>query len=367
MKTVVLKLYGDIAEDLPEMFMGEGANTISAKFVSEFLDANQDATNITVRINSRGGDVQEGWTIHDLLTTSGKKIKTIGEGKIYSIATVIFLAGSEREIMRNADGIIHNPFIPPYTMSGQYGSGDLEEIAGVLKQEEAKMLAFYVERTGSPADKLAQYMSDNTMLSAEDMVTLGFATKILEPIKAFAYIKPKNKIAMTENDVKTWGEKLDLIVAKISAFTRLTPVDQMMKDKDGKEFKLEKESGSPAIGDKASPDGTYVMADGKTITITAGAVASVDDVEEMDEMAKATETIAALQARIGELEAAQPNLIAAEAAFREKETQAVAIAAELGALRNSWKPDTRTRFSAAEKVGGIDLSRVKELSDKLNQ
>lgn len=368
MKIATLKIYGDIAESLPETFMGEGAVSISAKDVSDFLDANHDAEQVIVRINSRGGDVQEGWTIHDLLTTSGKKIKTIGEGKVYSIATVIFLAGSEREIMKNADGIIHNPYIPPYTLAGQYGSGDLEEIAGVLKQEEAKMLAFYVEKTGTPADKLAKYMSDNTMLSAEDMVTLGFATKVLEPIKAFAYIKPKNKFAMTESDVKTWGEKLDLLIAKVAAFSRLAPVDQMMKDKDGKEFKLEKESGAPVVGDKASPDGSYVMADGKTITITAGAVSSIDDKEDkMDEMAKATETIAALQAKVAELEAAQPNLVAAEASFKEKEAQAVALVTELGALKNSWKPDSRTRFSSAEKVGAIDLARVKELSDKLNK
>ena len=90
----------------------KGSSLFPQKKVSDFLDDHKDADLITVRINSRGGDVQEGWAIHDLLVNSGKKIKTIGEGKVYSIATIVFLAGTEREMMKNADGLIHNPFIP---------------------------------------------------------------------------------------------------------------------------------------------------------------------------------------------------------------------------------------------------------------
>ena len=138
MESAIIKIYGDIGESLPETYMGEGSQSISAKLVSEFLDSNKEASSITVRINSRGGDVQEGWAIYDLLTTSGKRIKTIGEGKVYSIATIIFLAGSEREIMKNADGLIHNPYIPPYTLAGAYGSDDLLKLSEGLVHEEKK-------------------------------------------------------------------------------------------------------------------------------------------------------------------------------------------------------------------------------------
>ena len=141
----VLKIYGDIGEpDMMAEVFDVMDDTISAKIVSEFLDENKEADSILVRINSRGGDVQEGWNIHDLLINSGKKIKTIGEGKVYSIATIIFLAGAEREFMQNADGLIHNPFIPPYTLADKYEADDLEAIAEGLKQEEEKILSFYV-------------------------------------------------------------------------------------------------------------------------------------------------------------------------------------------------------------------------------
>ena len=366
MEPAILKIYSDIGESLPDTFMGEGAQSISAKDVSQFLDDNKEATEINILINSRGGDVQEGWAIHDLLKNSGKKLKTIGEGKIYSIATIIFLVADEREIMKNADGLIHNPFIPPYTLADKYESDDLEKIAEELKQEEEKILDFYVERTGTPADKLAEYMKENTKLSAEDMLSLGFATKIIEPVKAYAIFKPKINSIMDSKDVKTFGDKIDTILDKIKGLSRLPAIDQILKDKDGKEFKLEKETGAPAVGDKASPDGTYVMADGKTIVITDGAVSEIKEpIAAKTELELANEKIADLQSKLDAAEKEKPDLVAVEASFKAKEAQAVALATELQGMKNSWIPEGRTKFSSAEKVGSIDLNRVRELKEKL--
>jgi ATP-dependent protease ClpP protease subunit len=366
----VLKIYGDIGEPdkMMEMF-DVSDDTISAKIVSDFLDEHKEATEITVKINSRGGDVQEGWSIYDLLTNSGKKIKTIGEGKIYSIATIVFLAGTEREMMKNADGLIHNPYIPPYTLADAYESDDLLKIAEGLQQEEAKILDFYAEKTGADKAKLAGYMKEDTKLSAEDMLSLGFATKIIEPVKAYAFIKPKNNFKMTEKEVTTFGEKIDAILEKIKGLSRLPAKDQTLKDKDGKEFKLEKESGAPAVGDKASPDGTFVMADGKTIVIANGAISEIKEpAAAKSELELANEKITQLQseldaekAKVAAADKAKPDILAAEASFKAKETEAKALITELQGLKNLWKPEGRTKFSSVDKVGDIDMNKLKEL------
>jgi ATP-dependent Clp protease protease subunit len=367
MENAILKIYGDIGET------DDGIEGITSKSVSEFLDQHKKATEITVKINSRGGSVDEGWAIHDLLVNSGKAIKTIGEGKVYSIATIVFLAGSEREIMKNADGLIHNPFIPPYTLADQYESTDLLKIAESLQQEEAKILDFYAEKTGTDKAKLAEYMKEDTKLSAEDMLSLGFATKIIEPVKAYAFIKPKNKFIMEEKDVKTFGEKLDTILDKIKNFSRLPAKDQTLKDKDGKEFKLEKESGAPAVGDKAIPDGSFVMADGKTIVIANGTISEIKEpAAAKSELELANEKITKLQAELDAEKAkvtaadkVKPDLIAAEASFKAKETEAKSLITELQGLKNSWKPEGRTKFSSVEKVGDINLNKVRELMKNL--
>ena len=358
----VLKIYGDIGTSNEMALMMGMEECISAKDVSDFLDENKKAKEITVKINSRGGDVTEGWTIYDLLANSGKKIKTIGEGKVYSIATVIFLAGEEREMMQNADGQIHNPYIPEYTLADSYEAGDLEKIAESLRQEEQKILDFYVEKTGSEESVLADYMSKDTKLSAEDMVTLGFATKVIEPVKAYAYIKPiKKEFVMTEKDVKTFGEKIDSILDKIKNLSRIEPANMTLTDKDGNEFTLEKEEGSPAEGDKATPDGTFVMADGKTIVITDGAIASITEEENHDELAEAKAKITKLEAEIETLKGEKPDLVKAEADLKVKTDEATEIVTQLKALKNDWKPEGRTKISSAEKAGSVDLARVKEI------
>ena len=360
----ILKIYGDIG-DTEEL-----DGSISASMVSDFLDENKSAKEITVKINSRGGDVQEGWAIYDLLTTSGKKIKTIGEGKVYSIATIIFLAGTEREFMKNADGLIHNPFIPEYTLADKYGAADLEAIAESLRQEEAKILDFYVKKTGTEESKLADYMKEDTKLSAEDMLSLGFATKVIEPVMAFAYMKPSKFNKMTPNEEKTFMAKVEAAVSKtITALglSRVDPINQTLKDKDGKEFTLDKESGAPAVGDKATPDGTFVMENGNTITIASGEVSKVEEpaAEDKSELEVANAKIAELQALV---DAGAEDKVAADAVVAEAETaketaeavtvEAKALVTELTGLKNSWKPEARSKD---KKVAGrIDLSVVAE-------
>ena len=368
-----LRIYGDIGEYSPD-----GMEAISARMVADFLETADDQ--VTVRINSRGGDVQEGWAIHDLLVNSGKKIKTIGEGRVYSIATIIFLAGDEREMLKNADGLIHNPYIPPFTLADAYESADLHKIAAELEQEEQKILAFYVERTGSPIETLSEYMKNDTKLSAEDMLKLGFATKVIEPVRAYAYIRT-NLTNMKDEKAffEKLGEALDGAVAKIKNLSRLPQVDQTLTDKDGNEFTVVRETGSPEVGDKASPDGTYTLTDGKVITIADGTITEVKEAEAPDELADAKETIATLEAKITELETAQAakveEIAAKEAEVTAKEAEAAkvvseaqALVTELSALKNEWKPEGRSKMNTVvDKVGSVDLARVKEIRKKLTE
>jgi ATP-dependent protease ClpP protease subunit len=389
MPKVTLKLYGDIGEPdkMMELF-GMVDDTISSKQVSDFLEENKAATEILVRINSRGGDVQEGWNIYDLLTTSGKKITTRGEGKVYSIATIIFLAGTEREMLKNADGLIHNPYIPPYTLADAYESGDLLKIAEGLQQEEEKILDFYAEKTGTDKAKLAGYMKDETKLSAEDMLTLGFATKVIEPVKAYAYMKPKNQFNMTPQEEATfWGKVEAKITATMKALglSRLPAESAMeMTDKDGKKFTIDKASGSPAVGDAGSPDGSYVMADGKTITISGGKVTEVK--EPAAAAATELETMKAENARLAQeladaRTAAAAKVTADAAAAAALETEKAALAAEktnysalvteLRALKNEWKPSARLDSNGKVIKKSVDepfdVEEIKAIQAKIKE
>lgn len=177
---------------------------------------------------------------------------------------------------------------------------------------------------------------------------------------------------MDPKDVKTFGEKLDIIIDKIKGFSRLATVDQILKDKDGNEFKLEKESGAPAVGDKASPDGSYTMEDGKTITVADGVVKEITEpADDKTELELANERIAELEAKITNAENAKTEAEAAKKAAEDKAAEdivkAQALVTELTNLKNTWKPEGRQKnFSNVDKVGDVDLGKAKEYKDKIN-
>jgi hypothetical protein len=273
-------------------------------------------------------------------------------------------------MLPNSDGVIHMPRITD--PSGTFQADDFRKLTEMMDSEEEKILNLYTEVTGKDKETLRDYMKKETTLSAEDMVKMGFATKITEQYKAVAHFNFKTKI-MTENDVKSFGEKLDLLIAKITGFSRLSTKDQTLTDKDGKELKLEKESGAPAVGDKCSPDGSFVMADGKTITVANGVITAISEkTVDKTELELANEKIATLTAQLAEVETAKADALkakteaeAAKAQMIVKETEAVALITELKGLKNSWKPEGRSHVNfTSGKVGEINIDKVKELTDK---
>jgi hypothetical protein len=288
--------------------------------------------------------------------------------------------------MVNANGEIHNPYIPPFTLADSYESSDLLKLAEGLAQEEAKILDFYVKRTHGDKAKLAEYMKDDTKLSAEEMLNLGFATKVIEPVKAYAYINFKNNIIMNEKEVKTFGEKLDSIIAKLGFSNSLVEnKGQSITDKDGKILTLTKNTGSPAVGDQASPDGTFTLGNGDVIVVAGGVITSIGATALGDEMtpssyqklktenekmkadlAAAQANKIALDAKIAVYEGLKSQTETAKAEAETEKVKAVALVTELTNLKNQWKPEGRTRFSSSEKVGEIDLNQVRELNKKLN-
>ena len=172
-------------------------------------------------------------------------------------------------------------------------------------------------------------------------------------------------MSMTNDEEVKFMDKVGDTVAKAMktlGLSRIDPVAQTLKDKDGKEFTLEKESGAPAVGDKASPDGTYVMEDGKTITIASGEVSKVDTpAEDKTELEKANEQIETLNQKITDLEAANATAQESVEAANVVKEEGEKLVKELQNLKNSWKPEGRQKnFSKPDVVGRVNLTKVKE-------
>jgi len=310
MKTHDIYVYGDIWNDQSDYASEWGVVSLSE--IVKQMNGNKNAEEFIVHIHSRGGEVDEGFAIHDVLVASGKKITTIIEGMCFSIATIIALAGTDRKMTENSNFMIHNP-----TGGGFGDAEDMQKYADKMKGYQDKIIDFYVDKTGADRDKIAKLTEEETEMSADEAKELGFITEIIETIKAVAYynINPKYKTKAMENELKDLKKEVTGLKA---FFTTLFNIkDNGAKNlklltADGTELTIDTEDTKPAVGDKVSVsegkklENNYVMPDGETINIKDSIIESivpkkVEDKSESEEIKTLKQKVADQEKEINDL------------------------------------------------------------------
>jgi ATP-dependent Clp protease protease subunit len=163
-----LTIYGDIGES----WWGD---SVSSKKFAKDLAALGPVKNITVRINSGGGDVFAGHAILGLLKDHQAKVTIRTEGLAASAASVIAMSGDEI-IMHSTDFMmIHNP-----ASSVRGESKDMTKMAETLDVIKDGIMNAYVKKTGKSKDEISKMMDDETWMTGEDAVRLGFADKLAD-------------------------------------------------------------------------------------------------------------------------------------------------------------------------------------------
>lgn len=329
MKVAKLNIEGYIGgSDMISLF--SGAETFNLAMLKRFIDGlEEDVTDIHVYINSGGGSVVEGWAIYDKLKTSGKKITTIGEGIVGSIATIIFMAGNYRKLHENSRFFIHNPYWQPDSPTPMEAD-DLITLGESLQMEQKKILDFYVSQTGTNIEQLEPLMQKATDLTSVQAVEMGFANEIIstsvnyKPYKLVAFVdatnnKPKQiKMNKNEQSVSWIKRSFTKLAAMINGVT--LNMEMPVKDAEGKEVLLYVESETEDLTGKSAylldadgnetpaPDGDYTDANGRVIKIAGGVVAEVVEAEAKKDENLDEPKMEDLIAKIAELEETKANL-----------------------------------------------------------
>lgn len=379
----VLKIYNDIQTEEEQNaceFWGE-VEGVTFKDVDEFVAGIPKGDNkIEIRLFCDGGSVSEGWAIYDKLRATGKEITAIVEGKAASMATVILMAAPQerRKAYASAEILVHNPYVPGWWFSGKAMDADeLEKYAKELRRDQQKILDLYVERCGCDRDEMQALMDEDKFIGVERAKELGIIGEIIAPASAKskrAMFNNKNKNQMAkEKKVEVRASLLDKVLAKLGVKSIEDVVLNMdLSTADGQTLTVEREEGEPQVGDKASPDGTFVMPDGKTIVVEDGVITDIqtgtptdgEGGEGTDPEGEGDKTVEELQQRIEELEARiaelEEQLEGANAKAKTKDElrilNAVKIAGgekALAKLYSSYKPDGRqtTGKQAAARAG----------------
>lgn len=149
---------------------GMGKGIAARSFVQSLRE--HDGKKLNVRINSLGGLIFDGLCIFNWLDQRGN-VDTYNDGIAASISSVIYLAGKNRYMARNAQTMVHNP-------SGiAWGtSEEMRKSADVLDQLKGSILATYSDKTGRTEKELSQWMDAETWFSADESKDAGFCTAI---------------------------------------------------------------------------------------------------------------------------------------------------------------------------------------------
>jgi len=177
-RTPNLKIYAK--DDAAEIYIYDDIGPswlgmVGAKGFADELKELGDVKNITVRINSPGGDVFEGLAIYNLLVNHNAQVSTEIDGSALSIAGVIAMAGDTIRMAENAMFMIHDPWGITYG-----NSAEIRKFSDTLDKIKDSLVGIFAKRTGQTADDLSAWMSDETWYSAEEAKDKGFVTEITE-------------------------------------------------------------------------------------------------------------------------------------------------------------------------------------------
>ena len=150
------------------------ANTIVAQLL--FLESENPNADISLYINSPGGDVSAGWAIMDTMQYIKPNVSTIGIGLVASMAAMLLAAGEKgkRFVLPNAQIMIHQP------SSGTEGKvTDMEIYLKEVQYTKKAMIKQMMEFTGRKEKEVFDAMERDNWMQAEEAKKFGLIDGIL--------------------------------------------------------------------------------------------------------------------------------------------------------------------------------------------
>lgn len=182
----------------------------SPQQVSDFLAAN-DGNDVTIRINSPGGDVFAGIAIYNLLAIHGGEVTVIIDGIAASSATILTMAADKIIMAGNATMMIHRA----WTVSAGDAAAFLKE-AEILEGIDGNLVKTYAARTGRPEDEIRSLVDAETWMSAEEALAGKFVDQVA-PLKSSTDPEPE-----PEPDAAAKAELAKRFAAAQSRFNQRT-------------------------------------------------------------------------------------------------------------------------------------------------
>jgi ATP-dependent Clp protease protease subunit len=161
------------------MVFGEINDKVARDVVARVLTlAEESAKPIDVFINSPGGHVESGDSIHDIIkfVRDSVPVRVIGTGWVASAGAHIFLAGekSRRFCLPNTRFLLHQP---TGGVRGQATDIDIEA-REIIKMRE-RLCQTIAAETGQPIERVRRDCERNYWMSAGEAITYGLVSRVV--------------------------------------------------------------------------------------------------------------------------------------------------------------------------------------------
>ena len=170
-------------------------------------ELNKGNGNITVWINSPGGDCVAAAQIYNMLIDYKGDVTVKIDGIAASAASVIAMAGTKVLMSPVSMLMIHNP------MTVAFGNkGEMEKAISMLDEVKESIINAYEIKTGMSRAKLSHLMDSETWMDANKAVELGFADDILKRSEANDMEIPR--ISMMYQEAQVVNSLMDKLATK---------------------------------------------------------------------------------------------------------------------------------------------------------
>ncbi|MGO5024546.1 ClpP family protease [Lawsonibacter sp. LCP25S3_G6] len=153
------------------------ADSINSQLL--YLAADSPDKEITIYINSPGGQVNPGLAIYDVMQAIPCSIRTVCVGTAASMAALLFSAGNRREILQHGEILIHDPLVP----RGVSGSAlEVQEKSSRLMGVRKIICSILAKHTGKTLKQIYQVSRKDTWFEAEKAVEFGLADAVIDSL-----------------------------------------------------------------------------------------------------------------------------------------------------------------------------------------
>jgi ATP-dependent Clp protease, protease subunit len=156
---------------------GEVNQQLAAQVISQLLAMDVDSNKpVKIYINSQGGHVESGDTIHDIIRYIKSPVSMIGTGWVASAGALIYVAvpRERRFCLPNTRFLLHQP---AGGVGGQ--ASDIEIEAREILAMRERLNRVFARETGQPLEKIEEDTRRNFWLSAQGAQEYGLVGKIV--------------------------------------------------------------------------------------------------------------------------------------------------------------------------------------------